>query len=226
MRMTPRLATAALAVALVAGIGLAGSPAQAKTTTTVSGAARLPFLMSTISELSLAGTQFDATPPATSEGDGANSKTLVFPISRLPKNGVLPLDGGMSIGASVARLYLTAPRLEYSTDAGRGRITFEVVDMPADGPADLANGTRIALLNVSRLAVKTTRGRVTGSGKEWKRIDTQRIAGRVYLADDATLLTSINTYIGSTFFTPKRPFSKLSTVITTTVTCSTRAECK
>jgi len=226
MRMTPRLATAALAVALVAGIGLAGSPAQAKTTTTVSGAARLPFLMSTISELSLAGTQVDATPPATSEGDGGSSKTLVFPVSRLPKNGVLPLDGGMSIGASVARLYLTAPRLEYSTDAGRGRITFEVVDMPADGPADLANGTRIALLNVSQLAVKTTRGRVTGSGKEWKRIDTQRIAGRVYLADDATLLTSINTYIGSTFFTPKRPFSKLSTVITTTVTCSTRAECK
>ena len=226
MRMTPRLATAALAVALVAGIGLAGSPAQAKTTTTVSGAAKLPFLLSALSALSLAGTQVDATPPATAEGDGGSSKTLVFPVSRLPKNGVLPLDGGMSIGASVARLYLTAPRLEYSTDAGRGRITFEVVDMPADGPADLANGTRIALLNVSRLAVKTTRGRVTGSGKEWKRIDTQRIAGRVYLADDATLLTSINTYIGSTFFTPKRPFSKLSTVITTTVTCSTRAECK
>ena len=226
MRMTPRLATAALAVALVAGIGLAGSPAQAKTTTTVSGAAKLPFLLSALSALSLAGTQVDATPPATAEGDGGSSKTLVFPVSRLPKNGVLPLDGGMSIGASVARLYLTAPRLEYSTDAGRGRITFEVVDMPADGPADLANGTRIALLNVSRLAVKTTRGRVTGSGKEWKRIDTQRIAGRVYLADDATLLTSINTYIGSTFFTPKRPFSTLSTVITTTVTCSTRAECK
>ncbi len=226
MRMTPRLATAALAVALVAGIGLAGSPAQAKTTTTVSGAAKLPFLLSALSALSLAGTQVDATPPATAEGDGGSSKTLVFPVSRLPKNGVLPLDGGMSIGASVARLYLTAPRLEYSTDAGRGRITFEVVDMPADGPADLTNGTRIALFNVSRLVVKTTRGRVTGSGKEWKRIDTQRIAGRVYLADDATLLTSINTYIGSTFFTPKRPFSKLSTVITTTVTCSTRAECK
>ena len=226
MRMTPRLATAALAVALVAGIGLAGSPAQAKTSTTVSGSARLPILPSTLSAMGLAGTQIDAIPPAEAVGNDGIHRTVIFPISRLPRNGVLPWDGGMSIGASVARLYLTAPRLEYSTDAGRGRITFEVVDMPADGPADLANGTRIALLNVSRLVVKTTRGRVTGSGKEWKRTDTQRIAGRVYLVDDATVLTSINAYIGSTFFTPKRPFSTLSTVITTTVTCSTRAECK
>lgn len=134
----------------------------------------------------------------------------------------------MSMASQIARLYLTAPRLEYpaSAGAGRGRITFEVTDMPADGPADLANGTRIHLFNVSRLAIKDTRGRVTQSGKAWTRTDTQRITGRVYLVDDTALLTSINTYIGSTLLTPKLPFSMLNTVITLKVTCATRAECK
>lgn len=228
MRLRSRLAAAAVAVTFVAGIGMAGSPAQAKTTSTVSGTARLPFLPSVLASLSVNGVQFNATPAATSEGEGGASQTLVFPVTKPARGGALPLEGGISVGASLARLYLTAPRLEYASGAGagQGRITFQVTDMPADGPAELANGTRIALFAVSSLDIKTRKGRVVQSGKTWTRTDTQRITGQVAIANDASLVTSVNSFIGTSFFTPDLPFSTLNSVITTKVTCSTRAACR
>jgi hypothetical protein len=224
MRLSTRLGTAGLAIALVGGLGLAGAPAQAKTTKAVSGQASLAFLPSVLTSLSLLGVQFGVTPPAAIVGDGGAGQTLVFPMARPAKGGVVTLTGGMSVGAFISRLYLTTPRLNYA--GAQGQITFEVIDMPADGPAELTNGTRIALFEVSSLKSQTKKGRVSKSGKTWTRTDTQRITGQVSLTDDTALLTSINSYIGTSFFTPGLPFGTLTTVITTKVTCSTAAECR
>lgn len=98
--------------------------------------------------------------------------------------------------------------------------------MPADGPAELTNGSRIDLFTVSSLKAKTTKGRVTKVGTTWTRTDRQRITGQVSLAEDTALMTSINSYIGTSFFTPGFEFGTLTTVITTKVTCSTAAECR
>ena len=224
MRISTRLGAAALAIALMGGIGLTGAPAQAKTTTSVSGKASLAFLPSTLSALSLSGVQFGYTPPATSVGDGAASQTLVFPTATPVKAGVVTLEGGMSVGASIARLYLAAPRLEGTTGTS-GRMTFEITDMPADGPAELTNGSRIGVFTVSSLKSQTRKGRVTKVGETWARTDRQRITGQVSLADDTALMASINSYIGTSFFTPGLAFGTLTTVITTKLTCSTRAAC-
>lgn len=227
MRMNTRLASAAVAVALAASIGMAATPVQAKNTTSVTGSTRLAVLPSVVTSMSVVGVQVNAESPATSEWDAAGDQTLAFPMSRPAVRSMLPLDGGISIGASLARLWLTAPRLESSTVAGasQGRITFEVANMPADGPAGLANGKRITLFTVSPMTVSTKKGRVTKVGKTWTRTDTQRITGNLSLVDDAALLTSINTFIGTEFFQPAMPFGSLATVVTTKVTCPTSKAC-
>ena len=225
MRISTRLGTAALAIALVGGISLTGAPAQAKTTNSTSGTASLGFLQSTLSAMSLVGVQFGTTPPTTTVGDGGTSQTFVFPISTSVKAGVVTLEGGISVGAMLARLYLTAPRLE-GVAGTSGRISFEVIDMPADGPAELTNGSRIGLFTVSSLKSQPRKGRVTKVGKTWTRTDRQRITGQVSLAEDTALMTSINSYIGTSFFTPGFEFGTLTTVITTKVTCSTSADCR
>lgn len=225
MRLSTRLGTAGLAIALVGGLGLAGAPAQAKTTQTVSGTASLGFLESTLRNMSLVGVQFGTTPPTTAVGEGGTSQTYVFPTTTPVKAGVVALDGGMSVGASLSRLYFTAPRVDVASGTS-GRITLEITGMPADGPAELANGTRVALFELSSVTSQTKKGRLRKSGKTWMRTDTQRITGDVSLTNDTALLTSINSYIGTSFFTPGSPFGTLTTVITTKVTCSTAAQCR
>jgi len=220
------MSTAAMTIALIAGIGLTGSPAHAKATTTVTGSAKVSILESASTAMGNGGTQVNAEPPATFESEYGWSLSL--PADRQPRAGVLPLGGGISIGASINRLFLTAPRLEYAAGStgAPARMTFEVESMGPDAPANLTDGTRIALFDVPQLAVKVTKGGVTSSGKVWTRVDIHRFSGDVLTSSDAALLSSINTYIGLSYFTPSSPFATLNTVIKVKVTCATRAACR
>jgi len=228
MRTRTVLGTAVMTIALVAGIGLTGSSAQAKTTTTVTGTAKVSVLTSAITDMSLAGIQVGVEPPATTQVNDGNNFEFSLPVSQLPKAGVLPLEGGISIGAIANRLWLTAPRLEYSASSAGApaRMTLEVQYMGPDAPAGLTDGTRITLFEIPRLVVKTTKGRVTSLGKAWTRGDTHRLTGDLHFVNNAALLASINDYIGSSYLTPQTPFATLNTVIKAKVTCATRAACK
>lgn len=226
MRLSARVGTTAVAVAVMTGICLMGGPAQAKTPPVVSGTAELEFAPSLVAGMSLNGVQISPLEPADWEGGDPNTWQIEFPVTKRTTGRVIPLDGDLAIGATLNRLDLTTARLELPAGVGPGQIAFATTGMPVDAPAELADGTRIALLQVFPIVVTAKKGRVKQSGEMWTRTDTQRITGEVRLTNDAAVVNSINSYIGTILFTPGREFGTLDAKVLTKVTCSTRAACR
>jgi hypothetical protein len=219
MRKSTALIGSAAALALVAGVGIAAAPAQAKVTSKVSGSTILTILPEVYGQLGVPGVQFQALDPATSTNP-SGTQALHFPATAPLKPGAVANTGIMTIGASISRIDLSLPILEYSSTNGSttGQITFK------DDYAALTSN-RVTLFQVTGISVKVTKGKVTKSGATWKRTDRQRITGNVAMVDDPATVASLNTYIGTTFFTPGTAFGTLESTVTTTLTCTTRKEC-
>ena len=219
MRKSTTFLSALTAAALVAGAGVAATPAQAKVTSQVSGSTTITLLPEVYSQLSVLGVQFQALDPATSTNP-LGTQALHFPVTKPFKSGAVANTGIMAIGASVNRIDLASPHLEYATGAGAttGRITFQ-------DEYDAVGGDRVTIFGVNNMTVKVTKGKVAKAGAAWKRTDRQRITGDVSIVDDPQLVSALNAYIGTTFFTPGMAFGTLDSKVTTTITCTTRREC-
>ena len=219
MRKSTAFLSAVTAAALVAGVGIAAAPAQAKVTSQVSGSTTITFLPEVYSQLSTVGVQFQGLPPATSTNP-SGTQALLFPVTKPFKPGAVANTGVMTIGALLNRIDLASPHLEYATGAGAttGRVTFQ-------DEYDAVEGDRITIFGVSNMTVKVTKGRVAKSGAAWKRTDRHLITGDVSIVDDPQLVSALNAYIGTTFFTPGMEFGTLESKVTTTITCTTRREC-
>jgi len=219
MRKSTAFLSAVTAAALVAGVGIAAAPAQAKVTSQVSGSTTITLLPEVYSQLSTVGVQFQGLPPATSTNP-SGTQALHFPVTKPFKPGAVANTGVMTIGALLNRIDLASPHLEYATGAGAttGRITFQD-DYAAVG------GDRVTIFGVNTMTVKVTKGKVAKAGAVWKRTDRQLITGGVSIVDDPQLVSALNAYIGTTFFTPGMAFGTLDSKVTTTITCKTRREC-
>jgi hypothetical protein len=136
------------------------------------------------------------------------------------KPGAVANTGIMTIGASINRIDLSLPVLEYSRTKGSttGQITFKD-DYAAIG-AD-----RVTVFDIDNLSVKVTKGKVAKSGATWKRTDRHHITGSLSVVDDAQFVSALNAYIGTTLFTPGMAFGTLDSTVTNTITCTTRKEC-
>ena len=219
MRTSTTFLSAVTAAALVAGVGIAAAPAQAKVTSQVSGSTTITIPPEVYVQLSVVGVQFQAFDPATSTNP-SGTQALHFPVTKPVKSGAVANTGIMAIGASVSRIDLASPHLEYATGAGAttGQITFQDED-------DAVGGDRVTIFGVNNMTVKVTKGKVAKAGAAWKRTDRQRITGDVSIVDDPQLVSALNAYIGTTFFTPGMEFGTLDSKVTTTITCTTRREC-
>jgi hypothetical protein len=219
MRKSTALIGSAAALALVAGVGISAAPAQAKVTSKVSGSTTITILPEVYTQLGVAGVQFQALPPAASTNP-PGTQALRFPVTAPFKPGAVANTGIMTIGASIDRIDLSLPVLEYSRTKGSttGQITFKD-DYAAIG-AD-----RVTVFDVDNLSVKVTKGKVAKSGATWKRTDRHHITGSLSVVDDAQFVSALNDYIGTTFFTPGLAFGTLDSTVTNTITCTTRKEC-
>ena len=219
MRTSTTFLSAVTAAALVAGVGIAAAPAKAKVTSQVSGSTTITIPPEVYVQLSVVGVQLQAFDPATSTNP-SGTQALHFPVTKPVKSGAVANTGIMAIGASVSRIDLASPHLEYATGAGAttGRITFQDED-------DAIGGDRVTIFGVNNMTVKVTKGKVAKAGAAWKRTDRQRITGGVSIVDDPQLVSALNAYIGTTFFTPGMEFGTLDSKVTTTITCTTRREC-
>ena len=219
MRTSTTFLSAVTAAALVAGVGIAAAPAKAKVTSQVSGSTTITIPPEVYVQLSVVGVQFQAFDPATSTNP-SGTQALHFPVTKPVKSGAVANTGIMAIGASVSRIDLASPHLEYATGAGAttGQITFQDED-------DAVGGDRVTIFGVNNMTVKVTKGKVAKAGAAWKRTDRQRITGDVSIVDDPQLVSALNAYIGTTFFTPGMEFGTLDSKVTTTITCTTRREC-
>lgn len=219
MRKSTTFLSLAAAAALVASVGIAAAPAQAKVTSKASGSTTLTILPEVYTQLGVAGVQFQGLLPATSTNP-AVTQALHFPVTKPFKSGTVANTGIMAIGASINRIDLSLPILEFSSTNGSttGQITFK------DDYAALTSD-RVTLFQVTGMSVKVTKGKVMRSGATWKRTDRQRITGNVAIVDDPATVASLNAYIGTTFFTPGTAFGTLDSTVTTTITCTTRKEC-
>jgi hypothetical protein len=219
MRKSTTFLSLAAAAALVAGAGIAAAPAQAKVTSKVSGSTTITILPEVYTQLGVAGVQFQALPPAASTNP-PGTQALRFPVTAPFKPGAVANTGIMTIGASIDRIDLSLPVLEYSRTKGSttGQITFKD-DYAAIG-AD-----RVTVFDVDNLSVKVTKGKVAKSGATWKRTDRHHITGSLSVVDDAQFVSALNAYIGTTLFTPGMAFGTLDSTVTNTITCTTRKEC-
>ena len=219
MRKGTALIGSAAALALVAGIGLTSAPAQAKTTTARTGTSTITILPEVYTQLVVAGVQLQGLEDATSTNP-PGTQAISFPVTKPFKPGAVANTGIMAIGASINRIDLSLPILEYSSTNGSttGQITFK------DDDAALTSD-RVTLFQVTGMSVKVTKGKVTKSGAKWKRTDRQLITGNVAMVDDPATVAGLNAYIGTTFFTPGTAFATLESTVTTTITCTTRKEC-
>ena len=219
MRTSTTFLSAVTAAALVAGVGIAAAPAKAKVTSQVSGSTTITIPPEVYVQLSVVGVQLQAFDPATSTNP-SGTQALHFPVTKPVKSGAVANTGIMAIGASVSRIDLASPHLEYATGAGAttGQITFQDED-------DAVGGDRVTIFGVNNMTVKVTKGKVAKAGAAWKRTDRQRITGDVSIVDDPQLVSALNAYIGTTFFTPGMEFGTLDSKVTTTITCTTRREC-
>jgi len=179
MRKSTAFLSLAAAAALVASVGVATAPAQAKTTTTRAGTSTLTILPEVYTQLGVAGVQFQALAPATSTNP-AVTQALHFPVTKPFKSGTVANTGIMAIGASINRIDLSLPILEFSSTNGSttGQITFKD-DYAAIG-AD-----RVTVFDIDNLSVKVTKGKVAKSGATWKRTDRHHITGSLSVVDDA-----------------------------------------
>ena len=219
MRTSTTFLSAVTAAALVAGVGIAAAPAKAKVTSQVSGSTTITIPPEVYVQLSVVGVQLQAFDPATSTNP-SGTQALHFPVTKPVKSGAVANTGILAIGASVSRIDLASPHLEYATGAGAttGQITFQDED-------DAVGGDRVTIFGVNNMTVKVTKGKVAKAGAAWKRTDRQRITGDVSIVDDPQLVSALNAYIGTTFFTPGMEFGTLDSKVTTTITCTTRREC-
>ena len=220
MRTSAKLISAVATVALIAGVSVAAMPAQATTRSTVDGATSLTILPSVHTDFGVAGVQLQALEPAVSDND-LGTQRLTFPVARRVKEGVLLHRGIMTIAAALNRIDLSAPRLEFAPAPGTttGRIVFQDL-------YSAVGGGRKVIFTVSNMSVTTTRGRVTQSGQAWKRTDHQHITGDVSLVNNPAFVKALNDFVGTTALTPGMAFGTLDTSVTTTVTCTTRRECR
>lgn len=98
MRTSATFLSAASAAALVAGVGIAAAPAQAKVTSQVSGSTTITLLPEMYGQLGVAGVQFQALDPATSTNP-SGTQALNFPVAKPFKPGAVANTGIMAIGA-------------------------------------------------------------------------------------------------------------------------------
>lgn len=219
MRKSTTFLSAVTAAALVVGAGVAATPAQAKVTSQVSGSTTITLLPEVYGQLGLYGVQFQALDPATSTNP-TGTQSLHFPVTTPVKPGAVANTGTMAIGASLNRIDLSLPILEYRSTKGgtTGQITVK------DEWTSWTSG-RFTLFQVTDMSLKVTKGKVTRSGSTWKRTDRQRITGSVTMVDEPATVAGLNAFVGTTFFTPGMAFGTLDSKATTTITCTTRREC-
>jgi hypothetical protein len=219
MRKSTTFLSLAAAAALVAGVGIAAAPAQAKVTSKVSGSTTITILPEVYTQLGVAGVQFQGLPPASSTNP-PGTQALRFPVTAPFKPGAVANTGTMAIGALLERIDLSLPILEYSRTKGSatGQITFQDVE----GAIGVG---RVTLFDVDSMKIKVTKGKVAKSGATWKRTDRHHITGSLSVVDDAQFVSALNAYIGTTLFTPGMAFGTLDSTVTNTITCTTRKEC-
>jgi hypothetical protein len=225
MLKTTSLLSAVVTAALVAGAGIAAVPAQARVTSEVSGPSSITLLPLVWVDLSVAGVQIQGLGSATFISTLSKRK-IKFPLTTPAERGVLGHSGIMSIAASLNRLDLASPYLEYAPEAGvtTGRITFEDEN-------DVIGCDRITLFDVNNMSGQVRRGKVklnkaAEKGAAWTRTDRQVITGDISLVDDSQFVSILNAYIGTASLTAGMDFGTLKSKVSATITCTTRRECQ
>lgn len=181
MNFTKKLVSVAAGVALVAGVGLAAAPAQAKINTKQS-ATIISFKKDLVSALETQGIQITAQAPATWNPKKAEIR---FPVTKVTSAGISH-SGGITFTKDGSPLTVTNPFI--ATPAGA--TSYDVLVTSALG--------EIPLLVLKRLKPTST-CKVDGSHKKWIKKTTTRVQATVHLTSNATVIATLQSLLSPAF---------------------------
>ena len=233
MRITTKIIGVAASVALVAGAGaLAASPAVAsKHSGGIGGTTIIEVPTALISAAGAAGVAVSPIAPATAQAT-MDVVGVAFPIVGPATDGAVFHTGGLQFASSNTNVTLTAtkPMIGWATDGSSddATITVTVGGIPAGHPLASANGSKLPVFDVKGYEMTIKKGKVTGKGKKWTRVDTITMTGPVTITTNATVVGALNGLLmkpGTTLFTAGMPFGTLDSVETVTHKCKSKKLC-
>lgn len=232
MRITTKIIGVAASVALVAGAGaLAAAPAGAAGKSGIGGTTVINVPMALIGAATAAGVVVTPIEPSKALAT-ADSVGVTFPIVGPATDGAIFHTGGLQFASSNTNVTLTAtkPTIGWATDGSSddATITVTVGGIPAGHPLASANGSKLPVFDVKGYEMTIKKGKVTGKGKKWTRVDTITMTGPVTITTNATVVGALNGLLmkpGTTLFTAGMPFGTLDSVETVTHKCKSKKLC-
>ena len=234
MRITTKIIGVAASVALVAGAGaLAASPAVAsKHSSGIGGTTVIAVPTALIGAATAAGVAVSPIAPSKALAT-ADVVGVTFPITGPATDGALFHKGGLQFASSNTGVTLTAtkPTIGWPTDGSSPDATISVTvgGIPAGHPLASANGSVLPVFDVKGYEMTIKKGKVTGKGKKWTRVDTVTMTGPVTITTNATVVGALNGLLmkpGTTLFTAGMAFGELESEETITHTCKTKKACQ
>lgn len=232
MRITTKIIGVAASVALVAGAGaLAAAPAGASGKSAIGGETVIAVPTALISAAGAAGVAVSPIAPAKAQAT-MDVVGVIFPVVGPATDGARFHTGGLQFASSNTNITLTAtnPTIGWATSEGPddATITVTVGGIPAGHPLASANGSKLPVFDVKGYEMTIKKGKVTGKGKKWTRVDTITMTGPVTVTTNATVVGALNGLLmkpGTTLFTAGMPFGELDSVETVTHRCKSKKLC-
>jgi hypothetical protein len=172
MNLAKKVVSVAAGVALVAGVGLAAAPAQAKINTKTS-ATIISFKKDLISGLEAQGIQISAVAPATWNSAKAEIR---FPVTKVAADGISH-SGGITFTKGGNPLTVTNPFIATPP----GATQFDVLVYSAVLQSEIP-------LLVLKNPKPSTSCKVDGSHKKWIKKTTTRIQANVHLTSNQLVI--------------------------------------
>ena len=177
MNLAKKLVSVAAGVALVAGVGLAAAPANAKINTKQSSTI-ISFKKDLVTALEAQGIQITAQAPATWNSAKAEIR---FPVTRVTAAGISH-SGGITFTKAGSPVSVTNPFI--ATPAGATQYDVLVTS---------------ALGEIPLLVLKNPKPRVTckvdGAHSKWIKKTTTRIQANVHLTSNATVISTLQSLL-------------------------------
>lgn len=177
MNLAKKIVSVAAGVALVAGVGMAAAPANAKINTKQSSTI-ISFKKDLISGLAAQGITIKAEAPATWNSAKAEIR---FPVTKVTAEGISH-SGGITFTKGGSPLTVTNPYIATPT----GATQFDVLVTSALG--------EIPLLVLKNPKPKST-CKVDGAHSKWVKKTTTRIQANVHLTSNATVIATLQSLL-------------------------------
>lgn len=177
MNLAKKIVSVAAGVALVAGVGMAAAPANAKINTKQSSTI-ISFKKDLISGLAAQGITIKAEAPATWNSAKAEIR---FPVTKVTAEGISH-SGGITFTKGGSPLTVTNPYIATPT----GATQFDVLVTSALG--------EIPLLVLKNPKPKST-CKVDGAHSKWVKKTTTRIQANVHLTSNATVISTLQSLL-------------------------------